>query len=103
MGDNIFHVGPIGSTAVIKVITNMLAFIYLVADGEALMLAKKGWLNFEVAWQAIASSSVNLFVHETEGQLILNGSYDIGFKMELALKNLGFVSQFSKDLAYHLS
>ena len=42
MGDNIFHVGPIGSTAVIKVITNMLAFIHLVAAGEALMLAKKG-------------------------------------------------------------
>ena len=60
-------------------------------------------MNFEVAWQATASSSVNLFVHETEGQLILNGSYDIGFKMELALKNLGFVSQFSKDLACHLS
>ena len=31
----------------IKVITNMLAFIHLVADGEALMLAKKGGLDLE--------------------------------------------------------
>ena len=103
MGDKIFYIGPISFAAVIKVITNMLVFIHLVADGEALMVAKKGWLNLDEAWQAIASSSGNSFVHETEGQLILNGSYDISFTMELALKNLGFVSQFSKDLACHLS
>jgi 3-hydroxyisobutyrate dehydrogenase len=41
MGDRIQHMGPLGSAAVIKVITNMLAFIHLVADGEALMLAKR--------------------------------------------------------------
>ena len=41
-------------------------------------------------------------MHETEGQLILNGSYDIGFSMELALKNLGFVSQFSKEFVVPL-
>ena len=40
MGGEIFHMGPLGSAAVIKVITNMLAFIHLVAEGEALMLAK---------------------------------------------------------------
>lgn len=37
-----FLMGPVGSAAVIKVITNMLAFIHLVAAGEALMLAKQG-------------------------------------------------------------
>ena len=98
MGDKIFHVGPLGSAAIIKVITNMLAFINLVADGEALMLAKKGGINLDTAWQAIAASSGNSFVHETEGQLILNGSYDVGFTMDLALKDLGFASQFSKEL-----
>ena len=49
MEDNIFNIGSIGSAAVIKVITNMLTFIHLVADGEALMLAKKGGLNLDVA------------------------------------------------------
>ena len=72
MGDNIFHIGPINSAAVIKVITNMLAFIHLVADGEALMLAKKGGLNLDIAWQAIAASSGNSFVHEKKAQLILS-------------------------------
>src|SRR5690606_20562493 len=81
---------PIGSAAVIKVITNMLAFIHLVAAGEALMLGKKGGLDLAQAYHAIVASSGNSFVLETEIQLELNGSYDIGFPMDLALKDLGF-------------
>ena len=38
MGGQLFHMGPLGAAAIIKVITNMLAFIHLVADGEALVL-----------------------------------------------------------------
>ena len=55
IGNRIFHMGPLGSAAVIKVITNMLAFIHLVADGEALMLAKRGGLDLATAWAAIAA------------------------------------------------
>jgi 3-hydroxyisobutyrate dehydrogenase len=89
--------GALGSAAVIKVITNMLAFIHLVADGEALMLAKRAGLDLDQAWHAIRASSGNSFVHETEGQLILNGSYDIAFSMDLALKDLGFALKFGVD------
>ena len=90
MGGQVFHMGPLGSAAVIKVITNMLAFIHLVAAGEALMLAKRGGLDLGQAFHAIKASSGNSFVHETESQLMLNGSYDIGFTMDLACKDLGF-------------
>jgi 3-hydroxyisobutyrate dehydrogenase len=90
MGRLILHMGPVGSAAVMKVITNMLAFIHLVAAGEALMLAKRGSLDLAQAFQAIKNSSGNSFVHETESQLILNGSYDIAFTMDLACKDLGF-------------
>jgi len=102
IGNRIFHMGPLGSAAVIKVITNMLAFIHLVADGEALMLAKRGGLDLKTAWQAIAASSGSSFVHETEGQLILNGSYDIAFTMDLALKDLGFAMGFGREFGVPL-
>jgi 3-hydroxyisobutyrate dehydrogenase len=97
MGDQVFHMGPLGSAAIIKVITNMLAFIHLKASGEALMLAKRGGLNLGQAWHAIKASSGNSFVHETEGALVLNGSYDIGFNMDLVLKDLGFAMDFGKE------
>ncbi len=103
MGRRSFFMGPLGSAALIKVITNMLAFIHLVADGEALMLAKRGGLDLAQAWKAIAASSGSSFVHETEGQLILNGSYDVGFSMDLALKDLGFAMGMGKELGVPLA
>ena len=102
MGEKIFHMGPLGSAAVIKVITNMLAFIHLAADAEALMLAKRAGLDLGQAWHAITASSGSSFVHETEGQLILNGSYDVGFSMDLALKDLGFATGFGRELGVPL-
>lgn len=102
MGDKIFYMGALGSAAIIKVITNMLAFIHLVADGEALMLAKRGGLDLAQAWAVIKASSGNSFVHETEGQLILNGSYDIAFTMDLALKDLGFALNFGQEFGVPL-
>jgi 3-hydroxyisobutyrate dehydrogenase len=102
IGNRMFHMGDLGSAAIIKVITNMLAFIHLVADGEALMLAKRGGLDLKTAWEAIAASSGTSFVHETEGQLILNGSYDIAFTMDLALKDLGFAMGFGREFGVPL-
>ena len=102
VGQPILYMGPIGNAAIIKVITNMLAFIHLVATGEALMLAKRGGLDLAASFEAIRNSSGNSFVHETEGQLILNGSYDIGFTNDLALKDLGFALQFGREFGVPL-
>lgn len=102
VGDPVLYMGPLGSAALIKVITNMLAFIHLVAAGEALMLAKRGGLDLAASFEAIKESSGNSFVHETESQLILNGSYNIGFTMDLALKDLGFATQFGRTLGVPL-
>lgn len=102
MGNRIFHMGPLGSSAIIKVITNMLAFIHLKATSEALMLAKRGGLDLKQSWEAIRASSGNSFVHETEGALILNGSYDIAFSVDLALKDLGFALGFGREFGVPL-
>lgn len=102
MGNKIFHMGELGNASIIKVITNMLAFINLKACGEALMLAKRGGLDLAQSWAAIKASSGNSFVHETEGQLILNGSYDVAFNVDLALKDLGFAMDFGREFGVPL-
>jgi 3-hydroxyisobutyrate dehydrogenase len=96
MGGTVIYMGPLGNASVIKVITNMLAFIHLVAAGEALMLAKRGGLDLATAFEAIKASSGNSFVHETESQVILNGSYNIGFTMDLACKDLMLAHQLGR-------
>ena len=98
MGEPVIHVGPLGTASVIKVVTNMLAFVHLVAVGEGLMLAKQGGVPLETAYEVIRASSGNSFVHETESQVILNGSYDIGFTLDLALKDLGFALGMGREL-----
>ena len=102
IGGKVFYIGPLGSASVIKVITNMLAFIHLVAAGEALMLAKRGGLDLAQSFEVIKASSGTSFVHETESQVILNGSYDIGFTMDLACKDLGFAHELGEELGVPL-
>ncbi len=102
LGSPVIYMGPLGNAAIIKVITNMLAFVHLVAVGEALMLAKRGGLDLATSFEAILNSSGNSFVHETESQVILNGSYNIGFTMDLALKDLGFALQMGRDFGVPL-
>lgn len=103
MGRRVFHVGPLGRATELKLITNMLAFVHLVADGEALMLARRAGLDLAQAWEVIAASSGTSFVHETEGQVILNGSYDIGFTLDLALKDLGLALKLGAETGVPLA
>ena len=102
MGGRVIHLGGIEQAAVTKVVTNMLAFIHLIAAGEALMLCAKAGVELRAAFEAIAASSGNSFVHETESQVILNGSYDIGFTMDLACKDAGFALEFGRRLGVPL-
>ena len=60
------------------------------------MLCAKAGVDLAAAFAAIAASSGNSFVHETESKVILNGSYDIGFTMDLACKDAGFAVEFGR-------
>ena len=98
MGRKILHTGELGSATVLKVITNYLASTHLVALGEAWTIAKKSNLDLVKAYKGIAVSSGNSFVHETESQVILNGSYNINFTMDLVLKDTGLFDDLAKKL-----
>jgi 3-hydroxyisobutyrate dehydrogenase len=95
MGRKILHTGELGSASVLKVITNYLASVNLVSVGEALTVAKKSGMDLKTTYEAIKISSGNSFVHETESQVILNGSYNISFTMDLVLKDMGLFNDLS--------
>ena len=89
MGRRILHTGPLGSASILKVISNYLATANLVSCCEALVTAKAVGLDLNTTWEAMRISSGNSFVHETESQVILNGSRDISFTMDLVSKDIG--------------
>ena len=98
MGRKVLHTGELGTASILKVITNYLASVHLVALGEAWTVAKKSNLDLSKAYKGIAVSSGNSFVHETESQVILNGSYNINFTMDLVLKDTGLFDDLAKKL-----
>jgi len=98
MGRKILHTGELGTASILKVITNYLASVHLVALGEAWTVAKKSNLDLAKTYKGIAISSGNSFVHETESQVILNGSYNINFTMDLVLKDTSLFDNLAKKL-----
>jgi len=89
MGRRVLHTGDLGSASVLKVLTNFLATANLISCAEALTVAKGAGMDLNVAYEAMKISSGTSFVHETESQVILNGSRDISFTMDLVLKDIG--------------
>ena len=98
MGKKVLHTGGLGSASILKVITNYLASVHLAALGEAWTVAKKSNLDLNKTFKGIAVSSGNSFVHETESQVILNGSYNINFTMDLVKKDMTLFNDLSKKL-----
>ena len=102
LGRKILYTGDFGSASILKVITNYLATVHLVALGEAWTIASKSNLDLNKTFKGIAASSGNSFVHETESQVILNGSYNINFTMDLVEKDVGLFQGLASKLGVEL-
>lgn len=102
IGGEIIYMGKMGNASVVKVVTNMLAFVHLIAAGEAMMLPAKFGVDPDATYRAIRASSGNSFVHETESKLVLSGSYNVKFTMDLACKDLGLVNGIAEKLGVPL-
>lgn len=89
LGRRVLHTGPLGTASTLKVMTNFLATAHLVALAEALAVMAKAGIDLNTTFEAIKISSGNSFVHETESQVILNGSRQIDFTMDLVSKDIG--------------
>lgn len=102
MGRQILHTGPLGSASVLKVVTNYLASANLVSLCEALTTSAVAGMDLSTTYEAIRISSGNSFVHETESQVILNGSRDINFTMDLVVKDVGLFDDLADRLGVPL-
>ena len=97
MGRRILHVGEVGTASTLKVMTNYLATANLLTLCEALTVMKASGVDLGLTYEAIAMSSGNSFVHETESQLILSGARDVNFTMDLVQKDIGLFQKLADD------
>jgi 3-hydroxyisobutyrate dehydrogenase len=95
LGRRVLHTGELGSASILKVMTNYLATANLLTVCEAMATMKAAGLDMATTYEAITISSGTSFVAETEGQVILNGSRDISFTMDLVSKDIGLFQQIA--------
>ena len=103
LGHEILYCGKIGNASILKVITNYLASLHLLGIGEALSVAKNNKIDLGLTYKAIKISSGNSFVNETETKVILGGSYDVGFTMDLVNKDISLFSKLGKNIKLELA
>ena len=96
LGRRVLHTGDLGTASVLKVMTNYLATANLLTLSEALVTSKAAGMDLNTTYEAIRISSGNSFVHETESQVILNGSRDISFTMDLVSKDIGLFHEIAQ-------
>ena len=96
LGRRVLHTGPLGTASILKVMTNYLATANLLTLCEALVTMKAAGMDLATTYDAIRISSGTSFVHETESQVILNGSRDISFTMDLVLKDIGMFQKIAE-------
>lgn len=97
MGRRVLHTGPLGTASVLKVMTNYLATVNLLSLCEALTVMKASGMDLATTFEAISISSGTSFVHETESQLILSGSRDVNFTMDLVQKDIGLFQKLAEN------
>ncbi|SHG79822.1 NAD(P)-dependent oxidoreductase [Marivita hallyeonensis] len=97
MGRRVLHTGDVGSASVLKVMTNYLATAHLATLCEAMTTMAAHGIDLGTTFEAIKASSGNSFVHETESQLILSGSRDVDFTLDLVLKDIGLFQKLADD------
>jgi 3-hydroxyisobutyrate dehydrogenase len=102
LGRRVLHTGDLGSASILKVATNYLATANLIAVTEALTTMAAAGIDLATTFEAFKISSGNSFVHETESQMILNGSRDISFTMDLVLKDIGLFQSIADEVGVPL-
>ena len=89
MGSRIFHMGPTGSGATIKLAVNSIVYGLGQAVAEALVLAEASGIGRETAYEVFANSAIAApFVHYRQEAFLNPSEVPVAFRMVLAKKDL---------------
>ena len=89
MSARIYHMGPVGSGATIKLAVNSIVYGLGQAVSEALVLAEAAGIERDRAYEVFANSAIAApFVHYRREAFLKPGEIPVAFRMVLARKDL---------------
>jgi 3-hydroxyisobutyrate dehydrogenase len=99
MGNQIFHVGPLGAGHAVKALNNYLGAAGTLAGFEALLIAQAFGLDPVPMMDAInASTGRNSTTARKIPQDVLTGAFASGFKLALMTKDVGIAAELARGL-----
>jgi 3-hydroxyisobutyrate dehydrogenase len=99
MGNQIFHVGPLGAGHAVKALNNYLGAAGTLAGFEALLVARGFGLDPKPMLDAInASTGRNSTTDRKIPRDILTGTFASGFKLALMAKDVGIAAELARGL-----
>jgi len=101
-GENISHLGALGSGAIAKIVNNMIAFSNMAAAAEGLMLGAVAGIDPEALNQVIRNSSGNSMSYRGVANKTLKGDWTPSFTIDLAYKDLHLALELADELGVPL-
>jgi 3-hydroxyisobutyrate dehydrogenase len=99
LGNQIFHVGPLGAGHAVKALNNYLGAAGTLAGFEALLIAQGFGLDPVPMMDAInASTGRNSTTARKIPQDVLTGAFASGFKLALMTKDVGIAAELARGL-----
>lgn len=87
--DQVIHAGPHGSGYAVKVLLNLLWFVYAAGTAEILALATKLGIDLRLLQRALcASPAQSNFLQYDVNSVLERGDYDDGFTIDLVCKDI---------------
>jgi 3-hydroxyisobutyrate dehydrogenase len=103
MGSRVFHVGPVGGGAVMKLAVNTVIYGLNGALSEGLVLAERAGIERDRAYEVFAASAIAApFVHYRRALFERPGEGPVGITMNLAAKDLELILELAEVAAYEM-
>lgn len=99
----IFHLGPLGSGAAMKLAVNTVIFGLNQAVAEGLVLAERAGVARELAYDVIAAGAAGApFVGYKRAAFLDPDATPVGFALDLAAKDLGLIAELAAELGLRM-
>lgn len=98
LGENVFHLGPLGAGHKMKLINNYMGMTTAVAMAEAFAMADTAGVPRDTVYSILSSGPSHSMMMDFIKNYALDGDANMGFSIGNAGKDLGYYNTMAKDL-----
>jgi len=99
---DVFHLGEVGSGSTAKMVNQVLVYCHLAAAAEAMTLCSKLGVDRQAVYDVICTAMGASAIFESRVPRLIDGTYQSGGSLRIALKDLGIVEETARELSLAL-